>query len=523
MTTIPSLPWFRSLYWRIAVGLFAFLALMLAAEGALFLWMNDRIAASMPSRSPRLLGLMVASDLASALDANPELDLQAHVREQFGAVLQPFAVVLRDGRVATNQDDVPEELLDAIRREPPDRPFGARGGGPQQGGIPDGGPAGEPPFDVGSPDASPRDRGPRGEGIGPRPVPGARGRRPPGRGLGEFVPILVDGRPIGRVVVWMGSPPISQVVRRLAPTLAVVAGSVLVLGTGLIALFVFGPTRKRLQEVERATTRLGAGDLSARAPEHGGDEVSALGRSFNRMADELASRARALEASDRVRRQLLADVSHELMTPLTAMRGYVETLSMSEAQFDAPTRERYLNIALQETYRLERIIGDLLDLARLEGGGGAFRHETVDVALLFGRVAARHEREVRERGLTMETEVEAGAETVIADPDRLEQALQNLAANALRHTPEGGRVTLRATSRADGIGLGVRDSGPGIPAEHLPLIFDRFYKVDASRQAAAGSGLGLSIVKAIVERHGGSITARNDGGAVFDIVLPHGR
>ena len=122
-----SLPWFRSLYWRIAAGLFAFLALMLAAEGALFLWMNDRIAASMPSRSPRMLGLMVASDISSVLEANPDVDLDAHVREQFGGVLQPFVVMMRGGRVAANQDDLPEELLDAVRRAQADpRPFGGR-------------------------------------------------------------------------------------------------------------------------------------------------------------------------------------------------------------------------------------------------------------------------------------------------------------------------------------------------------------------------------------------------------------
>ena len=112
------------------------------------------------------------------------------------------------------------------------------------------------------------------------------------------------------------------------------------------------------------------------------------------------------------------------------------------------------------------------------------------------------------------------ATQIAGDPGRLEQALQNLAANALRHTPDGGDVSLTATRGSDGVHIVVRDTGPGIPPEHLPLIFDRFYKADAARKAAAGSGLGLSIVKAIVERHGGTIAARNDGGAVFEILLP---
>jgi two-component system sensor histidine kinase BaeS len=135
-------------------------------------------------------------------------------------------------------------------------------------------------------------------------------------------------------------------------------------------------------------------------------------------------------------------------------------------------------------------------------------------------VAERHEREMTRRGIRLVTQINPDAAYVEGDPDRLEQALQNLAANALRHTPDGGEITLSAVVEGDSIHLRVRDTGPGIPQEHLPLIFDRFYKADGARKAAGGSGLGLSIVKAIVERHGGSIAARNEQGAVFDISLP---
>jgi signal transduction histidine kinase len=246
------------------------------------------------------------------------------------------------------------------------------------------------------------------------------------------------------------------------------------------------------------------------------------------MAEELTVRASALEASDKARRQLLADVSHELMTPLTAMRGYIETLSMPELRLDDETARRYLGIVTEETHRLERIIGDLLELARLEGGGGSLRHEPVDVRALFDRVAARHERELRERDISLIQDVAPDAAGIVGDADRLEQALQNLAANALRHSERGGRIVLEAArvSAESGVGdapeilLRVRDTGRGIAPEHLPLIFDRFYKVDAARKASGGSGLGLSIVKAIVERHGGRIRAYNDNGAVFEIVLP---
>jgi signal transduction histidine kinase len=498
--TSPTKPlWYRSLYWRIALGLFAFLALMLTAQGALFLWMTDRIAGSMPARSPRRLAALVASDVSAAINANPGLDLRTYLPEQYGETLQTFVVVMRDGRTFSNHDDVPEALLEAVREEQRfmndgPRRFGRRGGP-------------GPPPDIDARDGDDR-----------RPPP----RRPPPPPRGEFAPVLVDGMPVGRVIIMPGGPSFWRILTRLGPTMAPVAAGVLGVGMVVIAFVVFGPARRRLKAVQETTERLGAGDLDARAPDYGGDEVAAVARSFNKMADELTSRARALERSDAARRQLLADVSHELMTPLTAMRGYIETLAMSELQLDSPTRERYLQIVTEETHRLERIIGDLLDLARLEGGGTSMRRERVDVSALFTRVAARHERELRERRVRLVPHVSPGAEQINGDPDRLEQALQNLAANALRHAPEGGEIHVSSTLVPDGLMLTVRDTGPGIPEEHLPLIFERFYKVDAARKAAGGSGLGLSIVKAIVERHGGRISARNENGAAFEIVLPSG-
>jgi len=336
----------------------------------------------------------------------------------------------------------------------------------------------------------------------------------------ELAAIVMDGAPVGRVVVFTDNPPFSRIFSVVGPTMGLVAGGVLLVGGSLIALVVFGPPRRRLEQVQQATEQLGDGDLTARAPENGGDEIAALARSFNHMADELTRRAQALESSDRARRQLLADVSHELMTPLTAMRGYIETLGMSELQLDAPTRERYMRIVSEETTRLESIIGDLLDLARLEGGGTSLRQQRVQVEGLFKRVAERHERELQSRNVTLDVTIVPGAEELTVDADRLEQALQNLVANALRYTPDQGRIAL-ASKRRDGAAvLTVHDSGAGVPDDQLALIFDRFYKGDASRRSEGGSGLGLSIVKAIIERPGGTISVGNDGGAVFEIVLP---
>jgi signal transduction histidine kinase len=168
------------------------------------------------------------------------------------------------------------------------------------------------------------------------------------------------------------------------------------------------------------------------------------------------------------------------------------------------------------------MIGDLLDLARLEGGGGALHVEPLRVDDLFARVQSRYERAAANAGVAMRTSVEPGAEWVAGDRTRLEQALENIAANALRYAPAGTAIDLRATSSGDAVSLTVSDEGPGIPAEHMPRVFDRFYKVDEARVAqlgaAGGSGLGLSIVKAIVERHKARISATSrPGRTVFTI------
>ena len=180
---------------------------------------------------------------------------------------------------------------------------------------------------------------------------------------------MVSDQQVGVVAVPSNPPPVSVALRELGPTLTWFGLGLLGLGTTLTALFVFRPAHKRLRTLEHAARALGEGRTDVRATEAGGDEVSSLARTFNRMAIDLDSRATALLASDRVRRQLLADVSHELMTPLSAIRGYVETLGMADVPLDQDTRSRYLGIVEQETHKLEAIIGDLLDLARLEGGG----------------------------------------------------------------------------------------------------------------------------------------------------------
>ena len=251
--------------------------------------------------------------------------------------------------------------------------------------------------------------------------------------------------------------------------------------------------------------------------------LRALESAFAGVRLDLAARDEALRAAERSRGQMLADVSHELRTPLTAMRGYLETLQMADLDLDAITRERYLRTIERETVRLDRIVEDLLDLARLESRAGALNARLFAVERVFQHVMLRHEHETRTREIEVDVSVTEDADQVVADPDRIETVVENLFANALRYTPAGGHIELRANGDGDAIVLSVVDSGQGIAPDHVPFVFDRFYKAEPSRaRNAPGSGLGLSIAKAIVERHHGSIGVTSaPGRTAFTIVLPH--
>ena len=495
---MPDPVWYRSLYWRIALGFVALLASLLVIQGTFFLWITGRMTDLFPNRSPAQFAATLAADVGMTISERPETELDSYINERYSSAPRGFVVALNDGRLVVSKRVPPPPVLIRIargrvfedhtgdRRGPPDGPGDnrfRRGGGGDRGGF-----------------------------------------GPPGQAF-EFSSVIANATVVGVVAVPVEPPPLSLVLRDLGPLLATVALVLLVTGTAVSALVIFRPVRRRLRELEDAARALGEGETNARAPEGGGDEVSALARSFNEMANQLEQRTLALEQANRMRRQLLADVSHELTTPLAAIRGYVETLGMPDVPLSADTRTRYLGIVGDETERLEHIVGDLLDLARVEGGGGMWRTQQVPVAHLLERVRHRHDPALIERRITLETEQSPDVTVVIGDQNRIEQALQNLVANAIRHTPVGGRVLVRAAMTREGTTLTVEDTGPGIPPEHLERVFDRFYKVDESRTGTdtpSGSGLGLSIVRAIVARHGGTVSASNlpGAGARFQIVLP---
>ncbi len=467
---VPPL-WYSSFYWRIAVSFIALVVTVLTAQSLMVSYLMERRGGPFAGDNPNAAAAAVAARVGAALTTDPQVDLDLLVRTAMPG-RQPAYAVLRDGRVAGNG---PAPLSGALRQQ--------------------------------------------AQAVlgGTEPAGGATSDR---TGPVVSAPIQVAGQLAGLVLL---PPPPRRGLLGQAADLLSLPGTLLLLTAGALAgVVIFVPARRRLRALEDAAERFGSGDLGARAAVEGRDEIAGLAQAFNQMAADLEARTTALETSNRLRRQMLADVSHELRTPLTAMRGYLETLAMADVVTDAPTRTRHIATLQRETGRMARMVEDLLDLAKHEQKASSFTPRVVAVERIFEHVRSRFDQQAREAGVTLESRVAPKVDQIFADPDRVEQVISNLVANAIRHTPPDGRVSLAAEAHAGGCRLSVVDTGEGLPAEHTAHVFDRFYKVEASRAGGGGSGLGLSIVKAIAERHGGSVSVESrPGRTAFMVDLPH--
>ncbi len=286
-------------------------------------------------------------------------------------------------------------------------------------------------------------------------------------------------------------------------------GSLIVAGLGgaLLALVLSYALARRLTKpigsLSEATRRLAAGESDVRVPLAGEDELANLGKAFNEMSGELA---RARESQ----RRFLESVSHELKTPLTSIRGYAEAVDEGAV---APAEGA--RVIAAESSRLERLVTDLLDLARLGRAGFSVASEPLDLARIAGQVTERHLPRARELGVKLTT-ADAGPAPALGDEGRLVQVISNLVENALRLTPAGGTVVISATPGV----VTVRDSGPGLAEDDIPRAFERFYLHNRYRtETDVGSGLGLTIVKELVETMGGSVLAANTPGAGAEFIV----
>jgi two-component system sensor histidine kinase BaeS len=293
----------------------------------------------------------------------------------------------------------------------------------------------------------------------------------------------------------------------------VIAAVLLVLGLAALAWAGRGVRRlsRPLGDFLEAADRVAEGDYSARVAEQGPREVRSVARAFNSMATRL-------QAADEQRRVFLSDVTHELRTPLTIMRGNLE--GMLDGVY-APDQAR-LKLILDETQVLSRLVDDLRTLALTESGSLVLNRQPTDLAELIQDSAEAFNSRLDGAQAVIKTEAPPDLPPVSVDPERMRQVLLNLIANAVRYTPAGGTILLRAeavaTKNGPAVEIDVQDAGAGIAPEDLPHVFDRFYKTRDSR----GMGLGLSIAKSLVEAHGGTIAAESEfgQGTTIRVILP---
>jgi signal transduction histidine kinase len=373
------------------------------------------------------------------------------------------------------------------------------------------------------------------------PIRGADPRDLERRKVFSAAPVVHDGRLEGYLYVVLGGEEhdsVAQMIQGsyiLRLSAGIVAAGLAV--TLIVGLLSFNWLTRRLRRLIDAVRAFQRGDLD-RTREltrwvrpRDGDEIDQLGRAIERMARRIDEQIRQLSAADASRRELVASVSHDLRTPMTALQGSLETLLMKEESFTPEERRHYLRLAVRHGHRLERLIAELFELATLDSGGAALRFESFSLAELVQDVTQKFGQEAEKKGLTLETELPEGAPFVTADIARIERVLQNLIENAIKYTPDGGRVRLTLVPGERQLTALVSDTGRGIAEADLPHVFERFYRAQGSEagdsrgEGADGAGLGLAIAKRILQLHGSPIEVESapGKGTTFRFRLPlHG-
>jgi signal transduction histidine kinase len=347
----------------------------------------------------------------------------------------------------------------------------------------------------------------------------ASGRLHPGEtfsiaSANQKVAVVVNGETVGYVVSTGGPPNANpfetQFLARINQALVLGALGAMVAAI-LLGLFLARTITRPVLDLTAASSAMAKGNLFQQVPVRSSDELGELTRTFNKMSADL-------ERSNQLRRQMTADIAHDLRTPLSVITGYLEGLKDGVLK---PTPKRFAAM-YEESVFLQRLIEDLRTLSLADAGELSMNYQMVAPADLLERASTFYQHQADQAGVELVMKAEPRLPALRVDAERLQQVLGNLLSNALRYTPPNGRIELRARQAGDSISIDIQDSGSGISAEALPHIFERFYRADDSR-SSSGSGLGLAIAKSIVELHGGTISVSSAGadqGSLFSICLP---
>ncbi len=328
-------------------------------------------------------------------------------------------------------------------------------------------------------------------------------------------PVRVNGQVVGTVLAPIGSPPLGRAetdyLTRTTQALAIGAAVAVLVALGLGLVLARSLTRP-LRELTTAIQAMRSGQLKQQVHVGSHDELGRLAQAFNELSADLTR-------ENSLRRQMTADIAHDLRTPVTVIAGYLEALRDGVLP---PTEARFTAL-YEESQRLLTLIEDLRLLSLADAGELALDPSPMAPQTLLERAADRFVLAADRQDVRIETQAQPDLPPLEVDERRMAQVLDNLVSNALRHTPAGGLITLRARRDGDTVALLVEDTGSGVPPDVLPNLFERFVRGDASRtRDVGGSGLGLAIARVLVEAHGGTITARNNepSGATFEIRLP---
>lgn len=294
----------------------------------------------------------------------------------------------------------------------------------------------------------------------------------------------------------------------------------------LAGLVFFGFTTRRIKRLASTMASFkenGFAVMPQLSYRSNGDEIDQLARGFLDLSSRMVSQLQELKQTDVLRRELVANVSHDLKTPLASLQGYVDTLLLKDSSLSAEERHRYLQIASRSGERLNKLVSDLIELAKLDANEVRPVHEAFSLAELAQDVAHKFQVVADRRHIRLQTELPASAPFVFGDIALIERVLDNLVGNALAHTDPSGTVSIRVSQVADRVQAQVEDNGHGIPEQELSRIFDRFYRVnETQRERGDHSGLGLAIAKSIVELHGSRIDVHSElgAGSRFSFALP---
>ena len=296
----------------------------------------------------------------------------------------------------------------------------------------------------------------------------------------------------------------------------------------LIGILAFSITFLLLQEksaayigrISDAVERISEGDLNTQVEVVGDDEFSSMASNLNKMVEDIRRLMDKERESERTKNELITNVAHDLRTPLTSIIGYLELLS-GQVVLPPDMQKKYIDIAYSKAKRLEKLIEDLFGFTKMNYGKLAMHVSKVDIVKLLGQLLEESYPNFANKGISYELQSNVPAKIITADGNLLARLFDNLINNAIKYGAEGKRVTVKVTAEADTVQVSVANYGYVIPAEELPLIFDKFYRVEQSRSThTGGTGLGLAIVKNIVDMHGGTITVKSDlNGTVFTVTL----